>query len=180
MKINIIRHVPPPTHRPVAIDVELFGMKKRKLHRPNSGELACVSFCINPDTVYIIDNKSPASGADDCQSLNIAFQFIKDAIWVFHNAKFDLMHLRRWVPIPPRKKVWDTMLMEKIMYGGYFDSYSLDDLARRYLNIRMDKSIRDKFESATELTDELLEYAALDASITLRIFRRQKEINEED
>jgi len=119
----------------------------------------------DPETVYIIR---------DPESIEISLYHLRDAIWVMQNAKFDITHLRRHTDIQPRKKLWDTMLIERIMYGGYYDLFALDDLARRYLDIELDKSLQKSFENATELSEEQIEYAAKDTVVTLQVCEQQK------
>lgn len=149
----------------VALDIELFGMESGRLHRPDNGEFACLQIAVGED-VYIIT---------DVNIADIAMGRVENCIWVMQNAKFDLTHLRRWGDVPD-VKVWDTMLMERIMFGNYYDYASLADLVRRYLDIHLDKDVRDKFEEATELTEELLEYSAKDAYYTLRVCEEQRKI----
>jgi DNA polymerase I-like protein with 3'-5' exonuclease and polymerase domains len=105
---------------------------------------------------------------------------VKDLRWIFHNAQFDLFHLRRWAKIGRRTpdRLWDTMIIERLMWGGYFDGFSLDDLARRYLDVHMDKKIRKQFEDSKSMTSNLIQYAALDAYYTFRVHDAQlKEMN---
>ena len=167
--MNIIAYIPPPQspNSYVALDVEIFGMNKKTLHRPTSGKFACLSIATSPDEVYMIHHED---------SVPMALYAIKDSIWVFHNAKFDLVQLRRWAEILPRKKLWCTLLMERILWGGYFVTFGLNDLARRYLNLYLDKTAQSEFENATEMDERLINYAALDASITLQICIAQQKI----
>src|SRR3990167_2591243 len=156
--MNIIIGDPPKisNNTLVSIDLEIFEANKKILHRPHTGRFACLSICSNddPETVYIIDKET---------SVPHALDRIKNSIWVAHNLKFDVTHLRRWANIPPRKKAICTMILERIMWGGYYDNFGLDHLVRRYLDIKLDKSLQKTFETATEMTPELIEYAALDA-----------------
>ena len=165
--MNKIFDLPPefPKNTYVAIDTEIFGMNGKQLHRPTSGRLACMTICADPETVYIIE---------DHKLVQQALDRIKECIWIFHNAKFDLVQLRRLAFIPPRNKIIDTMLMEKILWSGYYDLFSLDDLARRYLDLYVDKTLQKSFIDATVMTDEMYEYAANDASVTLQIWNEQK------
>jgi DNA polymerase I-like protein with 3'-5' exonuclease and polymerase domains len=167
--MKIIRQIPPeqPKNKFIALDIELFNLNSKQLHRPTSGEFACLSIATDPETVYVITDKL---------QLPMAFSRLRDTVHTYHHAKFDITHLRRWVNIEPRKKLWDTMLIERIMYGGYFDLFALEHLARRWLDIRMDKSLQKSFENATELSEEQIHYAALDASTTLQIALAQRKV----
>ena len=165
--MKIIRNIPPefPKNTWVAIDLEIFRLNKKTMHRPTSGKFACLTVCVDPNEVYLID---------DVTAVPITLANIRDNIWVLHNAKFDITHLRRWANVVPRKKLWDTLLMDRILWGGYFNKFSLKDLARRYLSIYVDKSLAKKFGDTDELTDELIQYSCTDTSITLRICEAQR------
>lgn len=160
-------YVPPPQpeNNFVAIDSEWFGLDSNLIHRPTSGKFGCMTIATNPETVYVIR---------DPENISTALFGIRKCIWVIQNSKFDVTQLRRHAEIEPRKKLWDTMLIDRILWGGYYDRFGLEHLARRNLNIELDKSLQKSFENATELSDEQIEYAALDTSVTLQVCEEQK------
>ena len=168
-KMKIKNEIPPevPPNTFVALDIEMFGMDKKRLHRPTTGKLACLTLCHDLDTVYYTTKEA---------EIPAFLSKIKDCIWVFHNAKFDIMQLRRWATIPPRTKLWDTMLIEQNLWSGYYDGFKLSDLVRRYLNRVLDKSLQKEFANATELTPELLEYSVADTPATLEVCIAQQKI----
>jgi DNA polymerase I-like protein with 3'-5' exonuclease and polymerase domains len=168
MKI-LTNQIPPPQpkNKFISLDIEMFGLNEYQLHRPTSGEFACLSIATDPETVYVITDK---------HQLPMVFSNIRDTVYVMQNAKFDITHLRRWVNIEPRKKLWDTMLIERIMFGGYYNNFALEHLARRHLNKKIDKSLQKSFENATELTKEQIEYNAQDAVNTLMISTAQRKV----
>jgi DNA polymerase I-like protein with 3'-5' exonuclease and polymerase domains len=167
--MKIIRDLPPQQEPNtwIGLDIEMFNLNPKQLHRPISGEFACLSVATDKDTVYIVE---------DQVQLPMTFSRLRDTVAIYQNAQFDITHLRRWVDIPPTKKLWDTMYIERILYGGYYDMFGLEHLARRHLNIKMDKSLQKSFEDATELSDEQIEYSALDASITLQVCHAQRKV----
>jgi DNA polymerase-1 len=172
--MKIIHEIPPPQPKGkfVGIDTEITGLNKPTMHRPTSGKFALLTVATDPDTVYAIT---------DQYQLPLVFANLRETVHVYQHAKFDITHLRRWVNIEPRKYLWDTMLIDRIMYGGYYDAFSLEDLARRHLDMRLDKSLQKSFEDATELTREQIEYGAKDAAVTLQIALSQKKtIRKED
>lgn len=144
----------------VALDLEIFRANTRQLHRP-SGEFACLSIC-DGQTVWVIDKS-----ADVEKSL----QNVTSSRWVMHNAAFDIPYLRQWADIPPRpaELFWDSFLIERILWNGFFDDFGLDDLARRYLNLRLPKEERKSFYEGSELSDSMIRYAAADAWVTRQI-----------
>src|SRR3990167_4252797 len=133
--MNIIWDIPPKLSNWVALDLELVNTNVKVLHRPQGGDFALLTL-YDGKNVYIINNEV---------TIPNVIHNIKDCVWVFHNSKFDLTHLRRWADIPPRNKIWDTMLIDKIMYSGYYDTFSLADLSRRYLGKFLDKSLQKEW-----------------------------------
>jgi len=152
---------PPQPNEPVALDIELFKMGPR-LHRP-TGMFACLSMAYNQDEVYQVY---------DLVDLAKTMEILDGAKWVFHNSLFDLVHLRRWVRFKPRP-VYDTLLIETDIFGGYYDEFGLDDLARRWLRYRLPKGTRDAFAGTETMTPEMEQYAASDAVATIQIFSEQ-------
>lgn len=138
-------------------------MNDKQLHRPTSGTFACLTFC-NGEDVYIIFNE---------KDVQACLNNISECIWIIMNAKFDLIQLRRWAEIKPRKKLWDIMLIERILYNGYFNEFSLQAMARRYLDIAMEKETREEFAKRDKMTPEMTQYACLDSYLTLKIYHEQ-------
>lgn len=170
--IIIVQGLPPVCTKEnrVAIDTEFFNMDGSRLHRP-TGQLACVSFCINGKDAYIVTNP------DD---LKQAFVNIEPAVHIYHHAKFDIFHERRYIEYPRRKRLWDTMIVEQEMFAGYFSDFSLKALARRWLDVYMEKDVRSEFNEATEMTREMMEYAAIDVVATHQIYQKQRAAIDED
>lgn len=164
MKINEIPRCSEQSQY-LAIDTEWFGMNKKQLHRPTSGRFGCLSMYDGND-VYIITEET---------LVPFALNAVNDSIWVMHRAQFDIVQLRRLAVIPKRKKLWDTMIIERLLWGNYYDSFGLADLARRYLDVKMDKSLQKAWEKRTHLDDDLLSYAAEDVRITYKIREKQIE-----
>ena len=70
-------------------------------------------------------------------------EILETRFLIGHNLKFDLQWLYNHKIIP--RKVYDTMIVEQLLYLGYpagIISYSLASVANRRLNINIDKSIR--------------------------------------
>lgn len=159
-----LNKIPATNSKEVSIDTEIFEMEKNKLHRP-TGHFAALTIC-DGDEVWIITDET---------LVPLALEAVKDKLWIMHNASFDLFHLRRWADIPERTghNLWDTMVWERLLWNGYYDKFSLDDVARRYLDVKFDKKIRKEFEKATHMTFSMLEYAAKDARYTFSIKKAQ-------
>jgi len=144
---------PLPDNAFVAVDLELFGAEKHRLHRP-TGRFACLTLCPDGENVYLLANE---------EIVDLALGRIENCVWSFHNSQFDLQQLRRWSNVPPRKKLWDTMIIERLLYSGYYDRFALKDLSRRHLGRYLDKEARELFQDAQELTEETIHYAATDS-----------------
>lgn len=151
----------------VAVDLEMFNMDKRKMHRHTTGQFASLQICADGKTVYFID--------DEAQVAEAMARIHPLATLVMHNALFDLNQLQRWIPeaLKERVNLWDTLLMEQVIYGGFYSDFGLEDLARRYLNLRMDKNIRNQFNGETQLSTQMIQYGALDAQVTWLISKKQ-------
>ena len=165
--LTIVNGLPPKVKKGemVAMDIEMFGQEVSKLHRPH-GTFACITICLerDGDTVYIVQ---------DTKDLKKVFELVSSGLWVLHNARYDFKQLSRWVELKDRF-VWDTMLVDQSQYGGYYSNFGLKDLARRYLGVVMDKETRENFEKMDSMTDEMIRYAADDASLTLKVAVAQR------
>ena len=144
----------------VSLDVEMFGMSKP--HRAD-GTFACLSIAFLDGDVYQLY---------DAKAIPEALARLDNGMWTMQNALFDLRVLRRYAEVPQRF-VWDTMLVEMDLFGGWYSRFSLKNLARRWLGVMLPKEIRDRFEKAVEMTPEMEEYAVQDAIVTAQIAKKQ-------
>mgnify|MGYP001616145558 FL=1 len=170
--IKLIKGLPRPANKGewVAVDIEMYKQELGRLHRP-TGTFACISIAFENGDVYQVY---------DTTDLRKALNLIKEGQWILHNAMYDIRQLRRWVDIRPRP-LWDTMLVELDLFGGLYSNFGLDDLSRRWLMTRMDKSIREMFSDREKMTPKMERYSGLDALSTLKIARKQEEyIKEQD
>ena len=102
----------------------------------------------------------------DCTTIDIMRykDIIESKLLVGQNLKFDLQFLYNYNIIP--RKVYDTMIVEQLLYLGYpagVISYSLASIADRRLNIDIDKSIRGQI-IWRGLDTEVIIYAANDVT----------------
>ena len=87
---------------------------------------------------------------------------------VFHNALFDVSFLK--VAGIEVKNYTDTIVMAKIISNSaVFDS--LEYLAKKYLNLELDKELQHSENWQAELTQEQHDYCLKDAEVTLKLFR---------
>jgi DNA polymerase I-like protein with 3'-5' exonuclease and polymerase domains len=168
--VEIKINEPPPIFGPddwVSMDLECFGMVE-PIHRP-TGKFASLSVC-DGTTAWVLTSSN--------LNWEIWLSWWVDSVancnLVMMNAKFDIFHLRRWSDFPDHKKLWDIMLIDKIMWSGYYEHFSLADLARRHLGVYVDKSAREFFPDATEMTQEAIEYNVNDTVYTLQVCQSQR------
>lgn len=100
----------------------------------------------------------------DCTTVSILKykDILESKYLIFQNAKFDLQFLYNYKIIP--RKVYDTMIVEQLLYLGYppgVISYSLASIAERRLGIYIDKEIRGQI-IWRGLDREVILYAAND------------------
>ena len=65
-------------------------------------------------------------------------------IKIFHNTKFDYKFIKRWADIEC-EGIYDTFLTELIISCGKSLGYGLKDLCKRYLNVELNKDVRNQF-----------------------------------
>jgi DNA polymerase-1 len=63
---------------------------------------------------------------------------------IFHNAKFDYKFIKKWSNITC-EGIYDTFLVELVISCGKRLGYALKDLCKRYLNVELNKDIRNQF-----------------------------------
>lgn len=169
--LNIIQSLPPVSVKgdKVSVDSEFFKQVKGRLHRAH-GDFAGMGVSYDGVTIYYtIDEKD----------IPEFMSRIDKAVHIYHHAKYDITQLRRFAHIPQRNLLWDTMLIEQIMYSGYYKDFGLNDLARRYLDVYMAKDVRDEFETSDTMSKEQIEYMAVDIVATWRVYKEQRKIIDE-
>src|SRR3990167_926037 len=119
------------------------------------------------DTVYVLRNNfaSLKSLLED-----------KRVIKVIHNASFEykfMMHLGVYI-----QNIFDTMLVEGIVENGHIPPLSLEAVAKKYLNMSLNKKVRQKFVSGSQLDRDMLKYAAEDAYVLPQLYRILVELPE--
>lgn len=149
----------------VGIDIEMFGMSKPHLA---DGTFASMSVhCLDqPEKTYLVLEES------DIQS---ALERVDKGIWCMQNALFDLRVLRRFAQLDKTRDIHDTMVVEQDLFGGWYSRFGLANLARRWLERRVDKGPRKLFEQATQMTPEMEVYAVDDAVVVAQIASKQLE-----
>ena len=121
----------------------------------------------------------------DCTTIDIKNykEFLESKrLFLFWNAIFDLQWtLHNHILV---NNVYDGMLAEKLLWLGYpagIHSMSLKSAAKNYLNIELDKSVRGKIIWSTELSDDIIIYAARDVEFLEDIYNCQiNELREND
>lgn len=106
----------------------------------------------------------------DCTTIDIRLykEILESKYIIGQNLKFDLQWLYNYSIVP--RKVYDTMIVEQLLYLGYPPeykdpihgiSYSLQDIAKRRINVYIDKTIRGQIQWRG-IDDSVVLYAAND------------------
>jgi len=118
---------------------------------------------------YIIDTRfvSIEPLRDILESNNI--------IKIFHNAKFDYKFIKKWSNITC-EGIYDTFLTELVISCGKSLGYGLKDLCQRYLNVELNKEVRNLFIGLTgqPFTDDQIVYGAKDVEYLCKIKELQQ------
>lgn len=139
---------------------------------PHVGSLLLVQFgSIDKKTQIVID----------CTTINILLykDILETRYLIGQNLKFDLQWLYNYSIIP--LKIYDTMIVEQFLYLGYSPeykdpvngiSYSLNSIAKRRLNVYIDKTVRGEIQWRG-IDDSVINYAATDVRYLVDIMYSQ-------
>ena len=161
----------------MVIDLETTGLD------PRQNKVVTIAFGV-PGKVSIIDMRSyyrtdPAHQ----QAWREALQHLlhRDVLWIGHHVKFDWSFLAQQFGVQ-LERVYDTMLVEKLLHAGGHVLASLQASAKRY-NIVVTKEQRSWFidldkrpsEWAAPLPDAQLAYIRQDIDVPSQLYERQQE-----
>ena len=158
-------------NRMIALDTE-FYQHTGFLHRPG-GKFACLTISgdqtedsiivdAQQTTSYLSALKRGSNGAD---------------VIVMQNALYDLRQMRHHGLIDSkwRPKLWDTMLVERDLFGGLYPLFGLNHLSRRWLRHYLSKGTGADFVDASSMTPTMKKYAIADAVTTYDVAVAQEE-----
>ena len=93
---------------------------------------------------------------------------------IFHNAKFDYKFIKKWADIEC-DGVYDTFLVERVLSCGRHIGYGLKDLCKRYLNVELNKEVRNQFIglSGQAYRDDQIVYGAKDVEYLCKLRKLQ-------
>src|SRR3990167_7029911 len=155
----------------VGLDTEWF-QHYGNLHRPG-GKFACLT----TSGLGVPTNNFLSADKEESQKYLLAWKEY-DGVIALQNAIYDIRQLTHhgiW-PMGWEPAVWDTMMVEQDLFGGWYQSFSLQALARRHLRLYLEKDIRNEFVDATELTPDMAQYAIQDADVTRQVALAQWKI----
>ena len=95
---------------------------------------------------------------------------------IFHNAKFDYKFIKKYIGATTTN-IYDTYLVEKILHCGKDDyGFGLDKLCSRYLQVELNKSVRNRFVGLTgaPFTIDQIVYGAKDVEYLEKIYNLQQ------
>jgi DNA polymerase-1 len=141
---------------------------------PWKGQILTVQIATVNNGVYVFDARR--------LNLEPLFDALKlyAGLVIIQNAKFDLKFIYHNYKFWWEADMYDPFIAHRLKNVGYAKDWrekflGLDRLAAGYLDISMDKEIRNSFQHTTgELTDEQLEYAAQDARILIPLYQQMR------
>lgn len=154
----------------IALDTETSGLD------PHDDRLLLIQFGTATDQILV---DADAVGVD-----TLAPIFENERLVVMHNASFDIKMLQnRYGDALGLKqaRIADTQATERILRNGrksdvVMQGFALKTLAERYAGMELDKSVREGFygvQSADQLSEAELWYAARDVEATWKVFAEQ-------
>jgi len=149
----------------VAIDIEMFGQDVGRLHVAH-GKFASLALALDNGRNYVVTNE---------RVLAEALEMVAGLHWIIQNATYDLRQLMQFVEIQPRP-IYDPMLVEKVLWGGYYMYTGLAAMARRYLGVYAEKDKYEEIRTETISPDELYSYNVKDALLTLDVAKEQSKL----
>ncbi|WP_068469958.1 DNA polymerase [Candidatus Protochlamydia phocaeensis] len=168
------------SHSPtLGLDIETYGLPEFKGDKqaglePRKSAIRTIQIFDGKTNVYVFDLLK--LGGLDCLGKDIW-----ECPMIAHNALFELKHLLHKGAYP--KKLGCTLLADRILNGdrrelkedlGLSRSAGLKDLAKELLGLDISKEQQTSDWSQENLTQEQLEYAALDAVLTFKLFEIQR------
>jgi len=99
----------------------------------------------------------------------------KDIIKIFHNAKFDYKFIKKWGNIEC-EGIYDTFLTERVLNCGRDKvKYGLKDVCKKYLNVELNKEVRNQFIGLTDqpFKEDQIVYGAKDVEYLIGVREHQ-------
>jgi DNA polymerase-1 len=134
---------------------------------PHLGDIRLIQFAEPGKTAVIVDLQRLDGGPRPILNRVLGGPAKK----VLQNAKFETA----WFGLKGfdlRGPIYDTMIAHQLLTVGHFSAANLQELAKKYLDEYVSKKYQDSDWSGP-LTDEQLQYAALDAVVVLDIRDKQ-------
>ena len=121
------------------------------------------------DTQFVIDTR--VISIEPLRSILEDNNIIK----IFHNAKFDYKFIKKWSDITC-EGIYDTFLVELVISCGKSLGYGLKDLCKRYLNVDLNKEVRNQFTGLTgqPFREDQIVYGAKDVEYLCKIKELQQ------
>jgi DNA polymerase-1 len=94
---------------------------------------------------------------------------------IFHNAKFDYKFIKRWGNIEC-EGIYDTFLTERVINCGKDNvRYGLKDVCKKYLNVELNKEVRNQFIGLTgqPFREDQIVYGAKDVEYLIGVRKHQ-------
>jgi len=126
---------------------------------PHADVLKLVQFAGQGTPIYLVQ---PQAFQGQLVSLLPLFQSAH--LKILQNGKFDYQFLLA-AGIEAKGPFFDTMLASQVLCCGQEIKHNLGELARRHLGVTIDKSLQKSFGDATSLSEEQMQYGAMDVEV---------------
>lgn len=116
------------------------------------------------------------------KSKDIPYKLVKgvyENVVIGHNLAFDMAFLKQKYGVGYPHMAWDTMLAERLLTAGILEEeVNLKYLAKKYLNMELDKTLTTTFTMEDDISPEQEQYVLDDVKATFEIAKLQKELLE--
>lgn len=134
-----------------AFDLETTGLS------PYDSRIVMAQFGFPNDEQFVVDARSV--------DLHPVLPFLRSQNWkkYYFNGKFDEQFMLHFYNTPIHN-VWDAYIAERILYPEILGNQAFEDVALKYLNIKLEKDTRKSFlgGQTTPFTAKQIEYGAAD------------------
>lgn len=147
-------------YKKVSVDIETLGFKKEEALDPRKGKIRLIQISNIENKVLVIDLFKMSE-----DSKYMIKEFLEDSkrTKIFHNAKFDIKFLiMNGINI---NNILDTMLISAVLEAGLKEPLKLESVVLRHLGIAISKEEQISNWGTETLSQDQLQYAAIDAGI---------------
>ena len=141
------------------------------LHRPG-GKFACLTISGSEGRTkdsLIVDKQQASSFLSTLTKESYGVIAMQNALYDIRQLRHHGLITKKWRP-----KIWDTLIVEKDLFGGLYPLFGLQHLSRRWLQRYLPKDIGSEFTTASQMTAKMKKYSIKDAVVTREVASAQQ------